>query len=223
MNPKEMAAEAAVAQVHDGMVLGLGTGSTTRYAVQAVARLVGEGQDLRGVPTSRATADLAASLGIPLTTLEEHPHLDLTIDGADEVDPRLRLIKGLGGALTREKLVALASDRVFIIVDESKRVDVLGARTPVPVEVLPFGWQGTRRRLEALGCTPSLRQGEEAPFVTDNGNYILDARCPPMPAPEELAARIKALPGVVEHGLFLGVADRVFVGRPGGVEVLRRP
>lgn len=223
MNLKEKAAAAAVARVQDGMVLGLGTGSTTRYAIQGIARLVEEGHEILGVPTSQATADLAASMGIPLTSLEEHPRLDLTIDGADEVDPQLRLIKGMGGALAREKLVALASERVFIIVDEGKRVDVLGTRTPVPVEVLPFGWHGTQGRLEALGSTPVLRGGDAAPFVSDNGNYIVDARFPPLEAPEELADRIKALTGVVEHGLFLGVADRVFVAGSGGVDVLRRP
>lgn len=222
-NLKERAAEAAVERVRDGMVLGLGTGSTTRYALQAVARRVEEGDALQGVPTSRATAELATSLGIPLTTLEEHPRLDLTIDGADEVDPRLDLIKGMGGALTREKLVALASDRVLIIVDESKRVEVLGTRTPVPVEVLPFGWQGTRARLESLGSTPALRRGADAPYLTDNGNFVLDARFPPIEDGEALATRIKALPGVVEHGLFLGIADAVLVGGSGGVEVLRRP
>ncbi|MEE9163685.1 MAG: ribose-5-phosphate isomerase RpiA, partial [Thermoplasmata archaeon] len=155
MEWKRRAAEAAVDRVKDGMVLGLGTGSTVRYAIERLGRRVAEGWELAGVPTSRATAELARELQIPLTTLDEHPSLDLTIDGADEVDPRLDLIKGLGGALLREKIVAAASEAFLIVVDEGKVVEGLGERAPLPVEVLPFGARRTRSRLEALGCEPT--------------------------------------------------------------------
>lgn len=223
MNLKKEAAEAAVDRVEEGMVLGLGTGSTTRYAIEKLGRLVSEGFDILGVPTSEATADLARSRGIPLTSLDEQPTVDLTIDGADEVDPRLNLIKGMGGALFREKIVALASTQMIVVVDESKLVDFLGQKTPVPIEVLSFGWKVTRKRLERLGCTPSLRRKNDRPFITDNGNYILDCRFPGIEEATDLARRLGELPGVLEHGLFLDMADVVLVGRPGGVKEMRRP
>ncbi len=210
-------------KVEEGMVLGLGTGSTTMRAIELLGRRIAEGLDILGVPTSEATASQARSSGIPLTSLEEHARLDLTIDGADEVDPRLNLIKGMGGALFREKLVAMASDHMIVIVDESKLVNSLGERTPVPTEVLPFGWKQTRERLARLGCTPSLRRIGEEPFITDNGNYILDCRFPSIKKPDETALRLKETHGVLEHGLFLGMADVVMVGRPQGVEEMRRP
>ncbi len=223
MNLKRMAAEAAVERVKEGMVLGLGTGSTTRYAIEKLGRLMNEGLNILCIPTSDATAELARSLGIPLTSLSEHPTVDLVIDGADEVDPRLNLIKGMGGALFREKLVALSSTQMIVIVDESKLVDSLGQRTPVPTEVLPFAWNQTRKRLEALGCTPSLREVVDQPFITDNGNYVLDCRFPHIEEASDLADRIKAIPGVMEHGLFLDMADTVLVGRPQGIIEMRRP
>jgi ribose 5-phosphate isomerase A len=223
VNLKKIAAEAAVHRVKDGMVVGLGTGSTVRYSIEKIGRLVDEGLDILGVPTSEATADLARSLGISLTTLVEHPEVDLTIDGADEVDPNLDLIKGMGGALFREKLVALASSEMIVVVDESKLVDSLGQKTPIPVEVLPFGWTATRDRLQALGCDPSLRRTDSGPFVTDNGNYILDCRFPRIDDPADLARRLKEITGVLEHGLFLGMADLVLVGHPEGVREMRRP
>ncbi|MEE8232655.1 MAG: ribose-5-phosphate isomerase RpiA [Thermoplasmata archaeon] len=223
MEWKRRAAEAAVDRVEDGMVLGLGTGSTVRYAVERLGRRVAEGWELAGVPTSRATAELARELQIPLTTLDEHPSLDLTIDGADEVDPRLDLIKGLGGALLREKIVAAASEAFLVVVDEGKAVEGLGERAPLPVEVLPFGARRTRSRLEALGCEPTLRRAGEAPFRTDNGNYMIHCRFEGIADPRELAGRLKEIPGVIEHGLFLEMADAVFVGTAAGVKEMGRP
>ncbi len=223
MEWKRRAAEAAVDRVEDGMVLGLGTGSTVRYAIERLGRRVAEGWELAGVPTSRATAELARELQIPLTTLDEHPSLDLTIDGADEVDPRLDLIKGLGGALLREKIVAAASEALLVVVDEGKVVEGLGERAPLPVEVLPFGARRTRSRLEALGCEPTLRRAGEAPFRTDNGNYMIHCRFEGIADPRELAGRLKEIPGVIEHGLFLEMADAVFVGTAAGVKEMGRP
>ncbi len=223
MEWKRRAAEAAVDRVKDGMVLGLGTGSTVRYAIERLGRRVAEGWELAGVPTSRATAELARELQIPLTTLDEHPSLDLTIDGADEVDPRLDLIKGLGGALLREKIVAAASEAFLVVVDEGKVVEGLGERAPLPVEVLPFGARRTRSRLEALGCEPTLRRADEAPFRTDNGNYVIHCRFEGIADPRELAGRLKEIPGVIEHGLFLEMADAVFVGTAAGVKEMGRP
>lgn len=223
MNLKKMAAEAAVSRVRDGMVLGLGTGSTTRFAIERLGAMVAEGLDVAGVPTSEATAEQAKSFGITLTTLEDHPELDLTIDGADEVDPVLNLIKGMGGALFREKLVALASREIVVIVDESKLVETLGQRTPVPVEVLPFGWRQTSLRLADLGCEPSLREAQGRRYLTDNSNYILDCSFPPIDEPHGLERRIKQIPGVLENGLFVGIADLVLVGQAGGVKEMRRP
>ncbi len=223
MNLKRMAAEAAVSRVRDGMVLGLGTGSTTRFAVERLGSMVAEGINVTGVPTSDATAELAKSLGIPLTNLDDHPELDLTIDGADEVDPGLNLIKGMGGALFREKLVALASKEMVVIVDESKLVETLGQRTPVPVEVLPFGWKHTFQRLANLGCEPSLRGTPSRRYVTDNGNYILDCSFQPIENASALERRIKHVPGVLECGLFVGIADLVLVGQEDGIREMRRP
>ena len=223
MELKRRAAEAAVDRVKDGMVLGLGTGSTVRYAIEGLGRRMAEGWDLAGVPTSRATAELAQELQIPLTTLDEHPRLDLTIDGADEVNPRLNLIKGLGGALLREKIVAAASETFLVVVDEGKLVEGLGARVPLPVEVLPFGARRTRSELESLGCEPTLRRSGEAPFRTDNGNYVIHCRFDEIADPRELAGRLKEIPGVLEHGLFLGMANVAFVGTEAGVKEIRRP
>ncbi len=223
MESKRRAAEAAVDRVKDGMVLGLGTGSTVRYAIERLGRRVAEGWELAGVPTSRATAELARELQIPLTTLDEHPSLDLTIDGADEVDPRLNLIKGLGGALLREKIVAAASEAFLVVVDEGKMVGGLGERAPLPVEVLPFGARRTRSWLETLGCEPTLHRTGEAPFRTDNGNYVIHCRFDGIADPLELAGRLKEIPGVIEHGLFLEMADAVFVGTAAGVKEMGRP
>ena len=178
LNLKQIAAAKAVEAVQSGMVLGLGTGSTTRYATEMIGERLCDGRlhDIVGVPTSSATEKLAKQVGIPLTTLKDHPVLDLTIDGADEVDPDLVLIKGLGGALLYEKIVARASRQEIIIVDESKLVQVLGTRSPLPVEVIPFGWGTYMDTLRSFGCEPVLRMQGTQPYVTDEGNYILDCR-----------------------------------------------
>ena len=222
---KRAAAEHAVSFVADGMAVGLGTGSTARFAIQALGARVSSGLHIIGVPTSEETARIATSLGIPLTTLADRPELELAIDGADEVDPQLNCIKGRGGALLREKIVARAAARFVVIVDENKRVSRLGKSAPLPVEIIPFGWTSTRTRLEVLGLTCELRGGE-TPYQTANGNYILDCH---VPASVDLAAgpldtSIKVQTGVVDHGLFLGMATAVVVGKKsGGVEVLHRP
>jgi len=218
---KRKAAAAALAFVKPGMVLGLGTGSTARHFLDGVARLVKEGMDLKGVPTSFATAEVAKELGIPLTLLEERTRPDLCVDGADEVDPKLDLIKGLGGALFREKIVAAASKKFIVIVDESKLVPRLGSKSPVPVEVHPFGWHFAADALEALGATVDLRRKDGEIFRTDNGNHIVDARFRPLTTPGKTAAQIIAIPGVVGHGLFLQMADTVLVGMEKGVRILR--
>jgi ribose 5-phosphate isomerase A len=218
---KLQAARKAVEFIEDGMVLGLGTGSTTRLAVDEIGKLVKDGYRLVGVPTSIETERQARSLNIPLTTLEEAGELDLTIDGADEVDPRFRLIKGLGGALLREKMVAHYSKREIIIVDSSKIVDVLGVKTPLPVEVVQFGHRRTKAALEELGCVASLRGGDR-PFVTDNGNFIYDCKFNAIVDPERMDCDISSIPGVVENGLFIGLATSVIVGTEGGAVLRER-
>lgn len=216
---KELAAHRAVEYVKEGMVVGLGTGSTAALAVEAIARKVKEGCRILGIPTSVETENLAKKLGIPLTTLEEYPEVDVTIDGADEVDPAGNLIKGLGGALLREKIVASATKQEIIAVDASKLVERLGMKVPIPVEVVPFGWTRCRKALQALGGRVELRRRGPAPFVTDNGHYILDTWFGPLQDPYGLAKAIKAIVGVVEHGLFLDMTHVVIVGREEGVSV----
>jgi len=218
---KRAAAEAAVALVKPGMVLGLGTGSTARYAILKLGVLAREGLDVRGVPTSIGTATLAKENGLALTSLEECPVLDLAIDGADEVDPALDLIKGMGGALFREKLVAAASKRVAIAVDGSKLVKRLGSRVPLPVEVHPFGWRVTKARLEALGATAELRVAAGETARTDNDNYLLDCRFKAIKDAARLEREVNDVPGVIENGLFVGLASVVFVGDVKGVRTLR--
>lgn len=220
---KKSAAEAAVTQIRNGMIVGLGTGSTAAYAIDAVGELVKNGIHVVGVPTSEHSATQARALNIPLATLGDIAQVDLTIDGADEVERQsLNLIKGRGGALLREKLVASASKKVVIIVDETKMVDRLGSRYAVPVEVVPFGWQVTARRLEKLGAKVSLRSGaDNRMFVTDGGNYILDCGFGPISAPAFLEQEMNNIVGVVEHGLFLDMATEVIVAGSGGVETLR--
>jgi ribose 5-phosphate isomerase A len=221
---KRIAAEKAVEAVEDGMVLGLGTGSTAVLAVDAIGRRVAAGLDVVAIPTSEATAAQARRLGIKLVDFSTHAAIDLTIDGADAVDrTRLDLIKGLGGALVREKIVAAQSKRMIVIVDESKLAGAFGTRCPVPVETVPFGWQATERRLAAIECETSLRRGTDgAPFVTDGGNYVIDCRFGAIVDPAGLEARLKALTGVVDNGLFIGLATEVIVAGGTGVEVLRR-
>ena len=221
---KRAAAESAAALVASGMVIGLGTGSTAGLVVGALGRRVREGLRIVGVPTSGATAAQAVREGIPLATLEERSSLDLTIDGADEVERgSLNLTKGLGGALLREKIVASASQRVIIVADDQKLVDRLGTRAAIPVEVVPFGWTATSRRLDILGATPPLRRGPDgAPFRTDGGHFILDCTFGPIADPESLATKMDAIVGVVEHGLFLRIATEVHIAGAGGVTIARR-
>lgn len=222
---KRQAAERAVELVENGMKLGFGTGSTAWHVLEAIAarRRAGELGRIVGVPTSDETRRHAAELGIPVATLDEEPHLDLTLDGADEVDPRLDLIKGLGGALLWEKIVAAATDRLVIVVDPSKLVDRLGSRAPLPVEVVPFGWRTLLPPIRALGAEPVLRRGEDGePFRTDGGHYILDCRFDGGLDGPQVERRLLALPGVVETGLFIGMADTVVVGTEQGPRILRR-
>ena len=223
---KRRAAEQAISYVEDGMKLGLGTGSTAAKFVDLLGAKVRDGLKVVCVPTSEATRAQAAALNIPLATLDEYPALNLTVDGADEIDGELRLIKGGGGALLREKIVAVASERVVIIADHSKRVDVLG-RFPLPIEVVPFGLTATRSLVQRLaadcGCEGEvkLRYGAGgAPFVTDNGNHILDCAFGAIDDPEALEDALKLAPGVVETGLFLGIADVGIIAGPKGIETL---
>jgi ribose 5-phosphate isomerase A len=220
---KQAAAEWAAALIEDGMVVGLGTGSTASLMLEPLAARIRQGLRMVGIPTSERTAELARALGIPLATLADHARVDLTIDGADEVElGTLNLIKGRGGALLREKIVAGASARLVIVADESKLVERLG-RGAVPIEVVPFGWQAAARRIESLGGSPALRlRTDGEAFVTDGGHFILDCAFGPISPADSLDRELNGIVGVVEHGLFLGLADQVGVGRAGGVEVLSR-
>jgi ribose 5-phosphate isomerase A len=218
---KKAAAEKALELVQDGMLLGLGSGSTVRYFIEGVGRLVAGGMKLMGVPTSRRTAELAAANGIPVIQ-ELIGLIDLAVDGADEVDGALNLIKGRGGALFREKLVAAASKRFVVVVDASKQVERLGVGV-LPVEVLPFLWRTTAERLASLGASLTVRGGEEAPYITDNGNLILDLTIQGgINKPAALADALKTTTGVVEHGLFIGMADTCIVAGPEGPQVIGR-
>jgi ribose 5-phosphate isomerase A len=225
MNPKQLAAEAALSYVRDGMIVGLGTGSTADFFLQALAAALRSGKlhDLHGVPTSRQSERRATELGIPLATLAECPSPDLTIDGADEVDPNLNLIKGLGGALLREKVVAQNSSKLVIIADRSKIVSDLGERSPLPVEVTIFGHEVQAPFLRTLGCTPTLRRDSGGQiFTTDNGNYIYDCRFPKIVNPTQLELKLKSRAGIVESGLFLGIAQVVLIGTDTSVETRNR-
>ena len=221
---KRRAAEAAVAEVEDGMVLGLGSGSTAEQVLHALAARVASGLRVSGVPTSERTAALARRLGVKLTDFAAQARLDLTIDGADEVEPSsLALVKGRGGALLREKIVAAASRRMLVVVDDSKLVPRLG-RGPVPVEIVAFGWQATLARLAEAGMRAALRRGPDgAPFVTDSGNHIADCSPGPIEDAAALDRRLRAVVGVVETGLFLGLAWRVAVAGAEGIRWLDRP
>jgi len=219
---KRLVGRWAADQVQDGMIVGLGTGSTAVWAVRALAERVQAGLRCTGVCTSLATEALASSLGIPVASLDDQAALDLAIDGADEVDPALDLIKGLGGALLREKLVELAAARFLVIVDAGKLVERLGVKVPLPVEVVPFGWRRTQEALRALGCTPALRQAGGQPFLTDSRHYIVDCRFDGIADAAALSQRIKALPGVIEHGLFVGMATHVAIGQADGTVAVRQ-
>jgi ribose 5-phosphate isomerase A len=212
---KALVSSVAAELVEDGQVIGLGTGTTVAYLIDALGARVRAGLRFTAVPTSENTERAARAAGLTLAGLDRHPLLDLDLDGADEVDPRLDLIKGRGGALLREKIVACAARRFIVLVDEAKPVQRLGERMTVPVEIVPFGWTATLRRLEQLGATAVLRGGEQ-PLRTDNGNFVLDCRFSDLTDPAPLAAAVKAVSGVVEHGLFLGLASQVLVGRADG-------
>jgi ribose 5-phosphate isomerase A len=217
---KREAAEWAVRYVKPGMVVGLGEGSTAIFAILALARLLHSDQlwDIIAVPSSIHVEHEARQLGISLTTLEEHSVIDLTIDGADEVDSHLNLIKGGGGALLREKIVAQASDREIIVVDDSKLSPAVGTHHALPVEVVPFGWRTQANYLESLGAQVTMRQNNKGvPFKTDQGNLILDCDFGPIAQPEALATQLNARVGIVEHGLFLGLATEIVVAGPAGV------
>ncbi len=221
---KEQAAVYAAGQLKDGMIVGLGSGSTAKLAVDAIGRRVAEGLRIIGIPTSEHTADQARGLSIPLATLGEHPQIDMTIDGADEVEiGTLSLIKGGGGNELREKIVASSSLRMVVVVDESKVVRQLGTHAKVPVEVAQFGWQATAKKLEKLKGNPVLRMGSDGkPFVTDGGNYILDCGFGPIASATDLGRELDSVVGVVEHGLFVGMASQAVVGRPEGVKLMER-
>jgi ribose 5-phosphate isomerase A len=220
---KRMAAAAAVEEIADGMVVGLGTGSTAAFALEAIAERLAEGLRILGIPTSEATAEAARRLGIPLTDFAAHPTIDLTIDGADEVERgTLDLVKGGGGALLREKNVASASRRMIVVVDEGKLVDRLGSRMPLPVEVVPFGWQAAAARLAATGAEARLRMAGATPFQTDGGNYIVDCAYGGIADAPGLERRLDAIVGVVESGLFVGLAAAVIVGTTGGLRRIER-
>lgn len=218
---KQAAGDAAAAELRDGMIVGLGSGSTARLAVNAIGRRVAQGLDIVGIPTSELTAEQARGLGIRLATLGDYPQIDVTIDGADEVElGSLNLIKGGGGNHLREKIVAVASKRLIIAVDESKLVSHLGDRAKVPVEVAQFGWQATARKLSDLRCTPELRMRGGQPFITDGGNYILDCAFGRIESPKTLEGELNSVVGVIEHGLFLGLASLVFAATAEGVKRL---
>jgi len=223
---KVKAAEAALSEVKDGMVLGIGTGSTVAIFIEMLGRRAAKGGlRVMGVPTSYQSAYLAAEAGIPLTTLDEHPVLDLAVDGADEVDGGLNLIKGGGAALTKEKIVDSAAKRFVVIADGSKLVGTLGAKFALPVEVMPVARRTVMARIGQLGGEPRLRDGadrKDGPCVSDNGNFIVDAKFEAIPDPAVLECRLKLIPGVVEVGLFVGMAHTAYMGGEGGVKRLDR-
>lgn len=221
---KRAAAEAAARLVENGMVVGLGSGSTAALFVAALARRISEEQlRIVGIPTSDQTAQQARELKIPLTTFAEESTIDLTVDGADEIQPgTMFLIKGHGGALLREKIVASISKRMTVVADETKVVERLGSLVSVPVEIVPFGWEATERKLRELGANPSLRMAGEKPYLTDGGHYIMNCAFGPMDDPKEVARQLDHVVGVVEHGLFLGYATEARVAGRDGVRTLEK-
>ncbi|MEX5212793.1 MAG: ribose-5-phosphate isomerase RpiA [Nitrospiraceae bacterium] len=220
---KRQAALKAIEYVQDGMVIGLGTGSTARHLVLALGDRIKQGLRIRGVPTSQDTADLARSQGIPLIESEQNWTLDLAIDGADQVDPQLCLIKGGGGALLKEKIVAAAARQLIIVVDHTKRVPVLGNSFPLPIEVIPFGWGNTARQLETIAGKAVLRERNGRPFRTEAGHFILDLQVGSIAHPAEMEIRLNQIPGVVETGLFVGRTSLLIVGTPEGIVTQAAP
>jgi len=218
---KRNAGRKAADYVKDGTIVGLGTGSTVYYFLEALKERMKNGIRIKGIPTSIQTKEQALSLDIPLTTLGKHPGIDLTVDGADELDGNFHLIKGGGGALLREKIIAASSRREIIVVDSSKYVEALGA-FPLPVEVVPYGWEATGRKLEALGAEVVLRKQDGKTFITDNGKYILDCAFGTIRDPPGLERTINLIPGVVECGLFIGLTDMAIIGRGDNVEILEK-
>lgn len=220
INVKQLAAEKAVEFVKDGMKIYFGTGSTAYWAINKLGERVSEGLKITAVATSRASEEQARELGIPIVAFGDIDSLDLTIDGADELDSSLQLIKGGGGALLREKIVASNSTRMIVIADESKVVNTLG-KFPLPVEIVPFAWEWTVAKLAKLGCNPELRRSGEELYKTDNGNYIADCRFEVIESAPKLALTIQSIPGVVEHGLFIGIAAMAIVGKKdGSIEII---
>ena len=219
---KQLVAEAAIELLEDGMIVGLGTGSTSSIAIDLIGKRVSEGLNILGIPTSKASENQATSLGIPLTSLSSHPSIDITIDGADEVSPSLDLIKGLGGALVREKIVENQSKQLVIIIDDSKLVSQLGF-CPLPVEVIFFGHEATSISLADLGCNPVLRMDNEKPFISDNGNVIYHCNfAEGISDPLALSSVIDKIPGVVTSGLFVNMADVILIGSDDGLKTLKR-
>jgi ribose 5-phosphate isomerase A len=223
---KKRAASEAVKNVRDGFVIGLGSGSTVAYAICEIGRKIRNGElSVVGVPASYKTFLLAVECGIPLTSLNEHPRLNLTIDGADQIDEELNLIKGRGGALTREKIIASASDSLIIVVDETKLTKSLGEDQPVPIEVMPFALPLVTDRIKKMGGRPELRERKDGsgPYVTDNGNFIIDADFGVIEDPKNLNANLKRIPGIIETGLFIGMTEKAYVGTRISVRTLRKP
>jgi len=219
---KEAAARASLRFVHDGQIVGLGSGSTAACAVRFLGERVRAGLRIRGIPTSIHTKQLATNLGIPLTTLEEFQQIDVTIDGADEVDPQLNLIKGGGGALLREKIIASATKQLVIIADSGKKVPMLG-KFPLPVEIIAFAQPLLAKRIAALGAAVKLREDASGnPFITDEGHHILDCQFGQIPDPPGLARQLETMPGVVEHGLFIAMASLVLIAKGAEVQEFRR-
>jgi len=219
---KKLAAEKAVEYIEDGMIVGLGTGSTVEYTLIKLGEMIKKGLKIQGIPTSLRTKKSANNYGIPLTDLKEHPEIDVTIDGADEVDSNLFVIKGGGGALTREKIIAYHSKKVIIITDETKVTKKLGVDFALPVEVTKYGWTATMKSLENLGCTPERRTITGEPYITDNQNYIIDCDFERIEEPEVLEKEINCIPGVVENGLFIDLVSEVIVGSKQGIMTLEK-
>ena len=218
---KAQAAHKAVEYIQDGQILGLGTGSTVHHFLTALGKRVRDGLRVRGVPTSQATANYATELGIPLLDNDEPWNIDIAVDGADQVDPQLNLIKGGGGALLREKIVARAAHQFIVIVDQAKQRPHLGLPFPLPVEILSFGWRTTQQHLEKMGWPAPRREQSGQPFVTDNGHYIIDAQIPDIADPASLESSLLHLPGVIECGLFVQMASLVITGTDQGIRLIQ--